>query len=149
MRRTLLALGCAILLPVGVASWPAIAAAGEQPAIEVQDWTLVGHSDATVMFIKTAESPPGNGYRRVLVRFEEARPFDRRNFASMSDVEIDEIDCAQQKTRVIQDTRYAERNMKGESRTDTVQTPVWKSEAKGSFGAGILKAVCGETDAGI
>jgi hypothetical protein len=136
----LLALGCAWSAPVAALA----AVASEPPPVEVGDWTFVGNSAATVMFIKPEAPPAGSAWRRVLVRFEEAAPFDRRGFASMSSVELDEVDCAGQKTRVIRDTRYAERNMKGESRVDTVDAPAWKSEAKGSFGAGILKAVCGE-----
>ena len=155
MKWTLPALCCALLLPAGALAAPGRAAADgatkdgaatiDVGDIEVGDWTYVGNSAATMMFIKTEPASAGSAYRRVLVRFEEAKPFDRSHFASMSDVEIDEIDCAQQKTRVIQDTRYAGRNMMGESHVDREDMPVWKTEAKGSFGAGILKAACGDT----
>ena len=135
MRGALLALCCVL---------PAAAAARDPTPIEAGDWTFVGNSAVTVMFIKPQTPPAGSAWRRILVRFEELTPFDRAAFASMSSVEVDDVDCAGQRTRVIRNTRYAERNMTGESRIDTVDMPVWKSEAKGSFGAGILKAVCGE-----
>ncbi len=139
MRSLAPALLCA-LLPM------AAAAAAERPALDVEGWTYVGASATSVMFIRHEATPEGGAYPRVLVRFEEAKPFDRRGFASMSSVEIDEIDCAGQRTRVIQDTRYKQSNLKGESRVDRAQAPAWQDEAKGSFGAGILKAACADPE---
>lgn len=145
MRRTLLVLCCAVAPLVGGANSPAMGASGaEEQAIDVRGWTLVGNNDSTVMFIKPEPTPPGAAFRRVLVRFEEAEPFDRSGFASMSNVEVADVDCAGGKTRVIQDTRYTEPNLQGESRVDRPAEPAWRTEAPGSFGAGIIKAACGE-----
>jgi hypothetical protein len=140
MKWLLMALFCA-------ASTPA-AAAAEDPdlswaaGIEARDWVFVGLSAATMMFIKPAPSPAGSAYRRIYVRFEEAAPFNRTNFAAMASVEVDEIDCAKRSTRVLEITHYAERNMKGESRVDPVEAPMWNVETQGSFGAGILNKSC-------
>jgi hypothetical protein len=145
MRPLLLALALVAAAPLSAL---ADAATSTRPAalppVSVGDWMFVGHSDTTIMFIKSTAAPAGSLYRRVLVRFEESVPFDRRDFASMSNVETDEIDCAGHRTRVIEDTRYAERNLQGQSQHNAVDAPMWRIETKGSFGEGILRAACGE-----
>jgi hypothetical protein len=111
--------------------------------IKIGDWNFVGNSDVTLMFIKPAPAGPDGGDRpRVLVRFEDASPMTREDFRFLSSVEVDDVDCGLGETRVVKVTRYSARNMMGEERVEDVAMPTWKAEAAGSFGAGILKAVC-------
>lgn len=137
--------GPAAALAMMAVAGAAAGAARRQPVLDLEGWRFVGASDTTLMFIKPDADAAGGSPRRVLVRFEEATPFDRGNFASMSNIEVDQVDCARQMTQVVRNTRYLEPNLKGESRTDVPDMPAWKPEAKGSFGEAILKAVCGET----
>jgi len=133
-----------ILLPallLGLVS--SVARAAEAlPPIELGDWAYAGSGSATIMFVKPETAPEGSPYARLWVRFEEAKPFDRRGFASMSNVELDDVDCAHRRTRTLRDTRYSERNMRGEARVETIETPAWRIEEAGSFGAAILTAAC-------
>jgi hypothetical protein len=142
MKWMLMALACA-------AATPAFAAAVERPTdlpwagdVDVSDWLFVGNSDVTLMFLKPAPAPADSIYPRVYVRFEEATPFDRMKFPSMASVEVDEIDCARQRTRIVEVKRYAQRNMKGQTQIDDIEAPEWKAETRGSFGAAILRKVC-------
>ena len=120
----------------------AVSAAEALPPIEIGDWAYAGAAASTVMLVKPEPAPEGSPYARLWVRFEEAAPFDRRGFASMSNVELNDIDCAGHRTRVLRNTRYAERNMRGEAHVEPIATPVWRVEEKGSFGAAILSAAC-------
>jgi hypothetical protein len=139
----LMALACA-------AATPAAAAAPPDPVtdlawakdIDVRDWLYVGNSEVTMMFIKPAPPSAEGLYPRVYVRFEEAVPFDRAKFPSMASVETDEIDCARQRTRVVEIKRYKQRNMRGETQNEVMDAAEWKTESRGSFGAGILRKVC-------
>ena len=139
MHAVLLAalIGAALSMP---------AFADEAGEIEPGDWSLTGESPNSVMFVKPAAAPEASPYLRVLVRFEERTPFDRRGFASMSSVEINDVDCLEMKTRVLQNSRSTEHNMRGEERVEKVPAPEWKAEAEGSFGAAILAAACGGPD---
>ncbi len=126
---------------LGVLSTEALAASA-LPPIQIGDWAYAGAGGATIMFVKPEAAPEGSPYARLWVRFEEAAPFDRRGFASMSNVELNDVDCAGHRTRVLRNTRYAERNMSGEAHVEPIETPVWRVEEKGSFGAAILTAAC-------
>jgi hypothetical protein len=120
------------------------ALAAEHPLADADDWMLAGQSEESLMYVMPdPEAADDAGYVRLLVRFEEAVPFDRRGFRSMSSVEVDEVDCATQRTRILKNTRYSERNLTGAVREEPVAHPEWKSEDKGSFGAAILHAACG------
>jgi hypothetical protein len=122
---------------------PAHAAAPELPPIRIGDWTYAGMASRTLMFVRPEPGEPNARIVTVKVRFEEAAPFVRDGFAAMSNVEVDEVDCGRMRTRVIQNTLYAERNMMGEEHALPVREPEWRTEEKGSLGAGILDTVCG------
>ena len=141
MRPILIALVCAASVPAAAAIRETAPPAGS--VIAVGDWTYVGSSETTVMFVKAA--PAAGSYRRVYVRFEDGVPFTRDDFGSSSSLELDDIDCQGQKTRIVESVRYAAHNMTGESRPDAIE-PMWKSEAPGSFGAGLLAKVCSSAD---
>lgn len=138
MKWMLIVLSCAVAAPAMAA--PSGAGRSLESLIAVGDWTYVGNSDSTVMFVKPA--PADGPYARVFVRFEDGIPFTRQDFSSLASLEVDDVDCGGQRTRIVQSIRYAEHNMMGESRADPIDTPVWKSEAPGSFGAGLLAHVC-------
>lgn len=123
----------------------AAAAAAETSPLE-GDWLLAGESPNSVMFVLPAPGADETVYPRYLVRFEERVPFDRRGFSSMSSLELNEVDCPNQRTRIIHVTRYAERNLSGATRDETDAKPAWQTEEKGSFGAAILSAACGSGD---
>lgn len=132
---------CLLLVLLGAVS--TAAAAEDLPPIEVGDWAYAGAGSATIMFVKPEPAPEGSPYSRLWVRFEEAKPFDRRGFVSMSNVELDDVDCAGRRTRTLRDTRYSQRNMRGESHVEAIESPAWRIEEEGSFGAAILSAACG------
>jgi hypothetical protein len=44
----------------------------------------------------------------------------------------------------VRNQRYSERNLRGELHLAPIETPAWRVESAGSFGAAILTAACGE-----
>jgi hypothetical protein len=131
-----------VALVWAVAAVPAVAeeaVVNGDNAIFIGDWTYVGNSDTTVMFMKPGEMD--GPYYRVFVRFEDGVPFVRDGFQSLASFEVDDVDCAAGKTRILESVRYARRNMTGDSHQDPIK-PEWKAEAPGSFGAGLLAKVC-------
>ena len=142
MKWIPIALFCAVAGPAAAAA-PAPSAtppSSLEGAIAVGDWTFVGNSDTTVMFYKPVAA--GGAYPRVQVRFEDGAPFTREGFSSLASLELDDVDCAGKRTRILESTRFKQRNMTGERHVDPIESPVWKSEAPGSFGAGLIAKVC-------
>jgi hypothetical protein len=125
-----------------------LAATDALPPIQAAGWIYAGASATTVMLVKPEPAPAGSPWPRMLVRFEEAVPFDRDGFASMSNLELNDIDCAGARTRLVRDQRFSQRNLSGEVHLAPVEVPVWRTESKGSFGAAILSAACGEAEDG-
>ena len=138
MRGLLTGFLCVLASPA-LAAQPDAARPGGG-VITVGDWTFIGNSDTTVMFFKPVAA--GGLYPRVMVRFEDGEPFTRENFTSLAALEVDDIDCARRRTRIISSVRYTQHNLTGESRPDAIDPTAWKSEAAGSFGAGLIAKVC-------
>ena len=137
----------ALVLVLGLAALAARAqdASGEwSKSLVAGDWALAAENANAVVFAKEASpkfSP--QGFHRISVRFEFAAPqvpAGSKPYLSM--LVLTEFDCAQQRTRNVQATAFADHNLSQPLGEPQQGPPDWKAVDEGSIAAILEKDAC-------
>ena len=119
------------------------AVAQERPRISNDGtWTAVGEGRAFTMLVRRA--PPGNVYPRVWERQElwESETDDQGSY--LSTLSLQDVDCSQQRYRVVQFTSFTGQNMGGRPTPDGAAASQWRFVVPGSVGASAMEWACAD-----
>jgi hypothetical protein len=124
-------------------------------SIDQTGWHFVGASEdgAFVVLLRRAGPVPGSSYKRVWYRSEYKIPNHDRRFTAddgttispLETIELEEVDCAQGRTRSIQTTEYENRNLVNRSHTSDAGVSRWSYALPGSIGEAVNQWTCTES----
>jgi hypothetical protein len=101
------------------------------PGLQRAGWTLVTASDETFVYMKDAPGSGADGVRRAYTLYDSARKRDRAGFAFMSVRSLSEFHCGRKITRVVQETFYEKRGLRGVTWEPPAFVPTDWAEAEG------------------
>jgi hypothetical protein len=122
------------------------APSGWTGALVVGDWALAAQNADTVVFAKDPSprmSP--QGYHRIQVRFEFATPHvsdGQKTFLSL--MVLTEYDCAQNKTRNVQATAFADHNLTSPLGDPVQDISDWSDVEDSTIASILQKDACGD-----
>lgn len=130
-----------ILLAAGLAAGAATATAAAvgpddfESALVKAGWTFIAVSDDTAVFMKDAAPATKGDARRVWTAYESRKVRDRDGFAFRSVQSLGEYDCANARSRTVDETFFAEPNLKGRTwKLPNFKPTEWASPPPGSVG---------------
>lgn len=144
MRRLMFAaVSCGLVIagPVTAQQKPA---GPIRPPVENGEWTPVEVSKdgATALLVRAAK--PVGGYKRIWVRYEYMKsPVTVGENRTWSVAALNEVDCKEERGRMLSVTRYSKPNLMGDALTSGEQY-TWDYLRPGTMGYISIELLCGE-----
>jgi hypothetical protein len=143
LRRALV---FAIASMATTASAQAVAPTPLWAILEPMGWTpLAFNADDTLSaYVRFPVVRPPGAFPRIWVRWEYSTPQTDRypNYRSIMD--LNEVNCSQGTTRIIQEQTYIGNNFEGEASSSLTGPTTWQYPGPGTFNESILRVVCGK-----
>jgi hypothetical protein len=105
-------------------------------------WTFMGLQDGVGFFVDAENAESVNGYRRVWVQQNYPSP---NTFRAQSMMMLIEIDCKDEKIRLLKLVAYSGQSQTGDSQTLRNNVGAWESTKPGSMFRSIQFAGCRQT----
>jgi hypothetical protein len=118
---------------------PSLAQTPIWPEIQLRGWTYLGDGSGKKWYFKPA--PASAEFKRVWLRTEFLTADIAQNYSYRSRAVLMEVDCPQQRSRLVQATLYAESNLGGDH-TDPRLDQAWAFAVPDTAGDHAQRVVC-------